>query len=121
MPARSSASLLAVASAAPATPPQPSLPHSPVANAKVSVFKPELEASAVIAVMLPETAVLMRLVFQSSEMLMSLYGLKTTSVAGATAPPLPARGDALPPPPPPSAAEPARPAAEPPACPAPPP
>src|SRR5271165_6940051 len=63
---------LAEASAAPATPPQFSLPHSPVANARVIVLPPAAVRSLASPVADPETAVEITFVFQFMLMLVSL-------------------------------------------------
>ena len=70
--ARSSAGAFAVAIAAPGTPPQFSLPHSPVANASVIVLPPARARSSTSGVRVPDTIVEMTLVFQSMLMLVSL-------------------------------------------------
>src|SRR6478736_4645219 len=63
---------LAVAMAAPGTPPQFSLPHSPVAKDSVTVEPPLATRSPASAVAAPETLVLITLVFQFMLMLVSL-------------------------------------------------
>ena len=72
MPAPLSSDTLAVAMAAPCTPPQFSLPHSPVAKASVMVLPPLAVRSVASAVGAPETLVEMTLVFQFMLMLVSL-------------------------------------------------
>ena len=66
-----------MAIAAPATPPQFSLPHSPVANARVTVLPPAPLRLDPSGVAVPDTLVEMTFVFQFMLMLVSLYGLKT--------------------------------------------
>src|SRR3954451_18510621 len=63
---------LADAIAAPCTPPQFSLPHSPVAKASVTVLPPAPARSVPSAVGAPDTFVEMTLVFQFMLMLVSL-------------------------------------------------
>ena len=63
---------LAVAIAAPCTPPQFSLPHSPVAKASVTVLAPAPVRSTASVVGDPDTLVEMTLVFQFMLMLVSL-------------------------------------------------
>ena len=62
----------AVAIAAPGTPPQFSLPHSPVAKASVTVLPPLAARSAAMPAREPDSIVEATLVFQSMLMLVSL-------------------------------------------------
>src|SRR6185295_11739315 len=72
MPAALSCDAFAAAIAAPGTPPQLSLPHSPVANARVIVLLPFAGRSLTSGVAVPGTIVEMTLVFQFMLMLVSL-------------------------------------------------
>ena len=71
-PACASADALAEAMAAPGTPPQLSLPHSPVAKASEMVLPPLAGRSLASGVAEPDTIVVMTLVFQFMLMLVSL-------------------------------------------------
>src|SRR4051794_17192053 len=71
-PACVSSGTLADAIAAPCTPPQFSLPHSPVAKASVMALPPAPVRSVASAVGEPPTLVVMTLVFQFMLMLVSL-------------------------------------------------
>ena len=71
-PACVSSGAFADAIAAPGTPPQFSLPHSPVANASVIVLAPLAVRSVASAVGAPLTLVVMTLVFQFMLMAVSL-------------------------------------------------
>src|SRR3982074_1875264 len=82
---------LAPATAAGLNPPQFSLPHSPLAQAHVTVFR-LVGITFNNGVSAPVTAVLITLVFQFRLIVMSLYGLKMNPLA--VPPPVP------PPPPP---------------------
>ena len=80
---------LAEANLAPAVPAQLSLPHSPVAKARVTVFSPAAASSVAMGVKVPVILVEMTFVLKFILMLVSLYELKT-SEAGAVpvAPPV---------------------------------
>src|SRR6478735_10671315 len=72
--------------AAPGTPPQFSLPHSPVANASVIVFAWFATMSSTSGVRVPGTIVEITLVFQFMLIDVSLYAPKINP-AGAVPPP----------------------------------
>src|SRR5271168_2365609 len=74
-----------VATSAGVKPAQPSLPHSPVANAQVSVVLPA-GITCVTGVIEPVTAELITLVFQFMLTVMSLYGLNTNDGGGEEGP-----------------------------------
>src|SRR5271170_512866 len=71
-PEEESVGTLAVAIAAPCTPAQFSLPHSPVAKARVMVLPPADWRSLASGCAEPDTIVVMALVFQFMLMLVSL-------------------------------------------------
>src|ERR1700694_300907 len=89
---------LAPATAAALNPPQFSLPHSPVANAHVTVSR-LVGITFNNGVSAPVTAVLITLVFQFRLIVMSLYGLKMNPLA--VPPPVPPPPPPVPPTPPP--------------------
>src|ERR1700722_2097773 len=92
---------LAPATAAALKPPQFSLPHSPVANAHVTVFR-LVGITFNSCVSAPVTAVLLTFVFQSRVIVISLYGLKMNPLAvPPPPPPVPPPPPPVPPPPPP--------------------
>jgi hypothetical protein len=71
-PACASIDTFAVAIAAPCTPAQLSLPHSPVAKASVMAWPPLAGRSLASGVAEPDTSVVMTFVFQFMLMLVSL-------------------------------------------------
>src|ERR1700760_1335624 len=77
-------------------PAQFSLPHSPVANAQVSVFK-LVGITVNTGCNVPVTAELITLVFQFMLTVTSLYGPNKNGPGGGVAPPPP--GGVVPPPP----------------------
>src|SRR3982074_1096529 len=89
---------LAPATAAGLNPPQFSLPHSPVANAHVTVLR-LVGITFNNGVSAPVTAVLITLVFQFRLIVMSLYGLKMNPLAVPPPAPPPPVPPTRPPPP----------------------